>query len=83
MKTTQRLFAATILSIILATSALAGEMHTPSISPLPPPAPPPSGDGRIVATEPADNYSSNETMCAYDILTEAALLFCQKVLAVF
>jgi hypothetical protein len=72
MKHIKQSFATTILIFVLAVAALAGEMHNPSVAPTPPP--PPVEKLRPVA----DNTSST-----YDVLTEAALLFCQKVLSIF
>ncbi len=75
MKTTQRIFAATVLTVVLAAPALAGEMHGPSTN-----QPPPPSSGRVQS--PPVEPSPDETICTYDLLTEAALLFCQKLLAV-
>jgi hypothetical protein len=73
MKHIKQLFAATILVFVLTVAAQAGEMHNPSVVP-PPPPPPPVENQRQVA---------DTTSGTYDALTEAALLFCHKVLSIF
>jgi hypothetical protein len=79
MKTTQRLFATTLLTVVFAAPALAGDMFAPSNT-LPPSAPaPPPGHGRVAA--PPVNQSPRETACMSDLLTEAALFVCQRMLA--
>jgi len=77
MKTTHRLFAATVLTIVLTAPVLAGDMHTPSGNQQPPQ---PSNSGRVQS--PAVEPSPDETDGTYGLLTEAALFFCQKILAV-
>ena len=81
MKTTQRFLAATVLTAVLAVSTFAGDMHTPSITPLPPPPPPVPGERHTTPSRMADD-SSSETTNTYDLLTETALLFYNHVLAI-
>lgn len=75
MKTTQRLFAATVLTVVLAAPVLAGDMFGTSLIPSPPP--PPAG-GRVASPV---NQSPRETVFTSDVLTEAALFVCQRMLA--
>jgi hypothetical protein len=77
MKTTQRLFAATVLTVVFAVPALAGDMFGTSVTL--PPSPPPAG-GRVA--EPPVSQSPRETVFTYDALTEAALFVCQRMLAI-
>jgi hypothetical protein len=73
MKRIKQLIAATILTFILTVAALAGDTHTPSIVAPPPPLVNPQHT-KLAANTEASNY---------DALTEAALLFCYKMLSVF
>jgi hypothetical protein len=73
MKNIRLLVAATILTIALSASALAGDMHTTGLTVTPPPAPPPNP---LKVTELSD-----KTVTAYETLTETALLFCHQALS--
>lgn len=76
MKTIRQLFAVTILTLSVAAAALAGDMPTPGIVQLPPPANTPApNQSKVVASLPDDSSAT------YDALTEAALLLCHKVLS--
>ncbi len=70
MKNIRKLFATSILTLVFAASALAGEQWTPGKD---------SGNPRYM-NSPAN--SSGETGSASNALTEAVLLFCHNVLAV-
>jgi hypothetical protein len=76
MKHTKRLFAATILTFVLTANALAGDTHNPSVAPPPPPPP-------VERLRPVVADTTATTSGIYDALTEAALLFCHKVLSIF
>jgi hypothetical protein len=75
MKHIKQLFAATILIFTLSVAALAGDMHTPSL--VAPPPPPPPLDPQT------PKMVANTAAITYDALTEAALLFCRKMLSIF
>lgn len=75
MKNIRQLLAATILTIALAATTLAGDMHTPANTATPPPPPPPNP--LRVADLP------DETVAAGDALTQPALLFCYQMLLLF
>lgn len=75
MKQIKQLFAATILIFTLTVAALAGDMHTPSV--VAPPPPPPLVDPQT------PRLVGNTAASTYDALTEAALLFCRKMLSIF
>ncbi|HEY0546487.1 MAG TPA: hypothetical protein VGC91_14005 [Pyrinomonadaceae bacterium] len=74
MKNIRKLLAATFLTMALTATALAGDMHTPAYSvipPLPPPIP------LRFAEAPGESVSAG------DALTEAALLLCHQALSIF
>ena len=75
MKYIRKLLAATILTTALTATALAGDMHTPAYTVIPPPPPPPA------PLRVAD--LTDEPVSAGDALTEAALLLCHQVLSMF
>ena len=74
MKRIKQLFAANILIFTLTVAALAGDTHTPSIV-APPPTP--------LVNPQHPKLAANTAAGNYDALTEAALLFCYKMLSVF
>jgi hypothetical protein len=82
MKTTRRICATLVLTLTLTLTGLAGEIHTPGVTPTPPPAP---------ATSQQDPTASGDELQPQDAdgtdfltpATEAALSLFQTVLSLF
>ena len=83
MKTLRQLFVASVFTLALTISALAGEIHT-TVTSSPPPAPQAAtADGEISTGVTGQTETGSGEVSATDSATEIALNLIQTVLALF
>jgi hypothetical protein len=84
MKTLRQLFVASVFTLALTVSALAGEIHTTVTSSPPPPTPQATkADGEISTGVTGQTETGSGEVSATDSATEIALNLLQSVLALF
>lgn len=82
MKTLRQLFVASVFTLALTVSALAGEIHTTVTSPAPPPQAI-TADSEIHTGVTGQEETGSGEVSATDSATEAVLNLLQSVLALF